>query len=90
MRGFLHRSVNLDGGIIGALLDDRVSKLSYLRLFTVEDLTCNHPVRSIIYPKVIPMLEARYLVEVAIPSMLKDLPPDYMYMYAQGSKGSWG
>ncbi len=68
VRDFLERASRLPGDII----DDPITKggivhLDDLKRLTMEDLT--HPERSIIAPRVIPMMRARIFVYETIPQM---------------------
>ena len=68
VRDFLERTSRLEGDLIGTLITKGgVAHLGDLRRLTVEDLT--HPERSIIAPKVIPMMRARVLVQEIIPQI---------------------
>ena len=68
MRDFLERTTRIAGDII----DDTINKggithLDDLKSLTVDDLT--HPERSIIAPRVVPVMSARLLIQESIPRM---------------------
>ena len=68
VRDFLERTSRLAGDLIGDLITKGgIVHLDDLRRLTVEDLT--HPERSIIAPRVIPMMRARILIQEIIPRM---------------------
>ena len=72
VRTFLEQETDLGEDIIEAIIvRGKVSRLAYFQLLTMEDLT--HTDKSIISPHVIPEMEARYLLTVTIPQMLKTL-----------------
>ena len=66
------RSAQLEQDIVEALISQGgLKSLSLFKFLEVEDLTEKE--RSIISPKVIPKVQARYLIHEAVPKMIQEL-----------------
>ena len=71
VRKFL-RSAQLEQDIVDAIMSQGgLRRLSIFKFLKVEDLTEKE--RSIISPKVIPLVQTRYLILEAVPKMLQEL-----------------
>ena len=72
------RSAQLEQDIVEALISQGgLKSLSLFKFLEVEDLTEKE--RSIISPKVIPKVQARYLIQEAVPKMLQILRMELIY-----------
>ena len=75
VRAFMLSQTRIDGDLIDELIQKGgVSDLAALKYLKEEDLT--DPVRSIISPRVIPVLQARLLIKESIPKLFS--PPTHV------------
>ena len=75
VRDFMFSQTKIDGDLIDEMIQKGgVSDLAALKYLTEEDLT--DPVRSIIFPRVIPVLQARLLIKESIPKLFS--PPTHV------------